>query len=137
MAYPVLSFANTSYAPTPPGTQRVSLRISANYPVKANAGVGSFRKVAGATEWMKLPAGLIDNSSDTATPDVFDLKVDPGYDYAFTFKGAAMAVAPGAASVQVGFGLFANDVSLLSDLGGSKSAKGPAAGIVGAAYFRT
>lgn len=137
MPYPVLSFANTSYAVTPHGTQRVSLRIEANYPVQANAGVGAFRKLPGAAEWIKLPAGLIDNSSDTATPDVFDLKVDPGFEYAFTFKGAAMAVAPGAASVQVGFGLFANDVGLLSDLGGGKTAQGPAAGLVGAAYFRT
>jgi len=137
MTYPVLSYANTSYAQTPPGTQRVSLRLSAPYPVQANAGVGAFRKPPGGAAWTTLPSGVIDNSSNTATPDVFDLKVDPGFEYAFSFKGAAMAVAPGATSVNVGFGLFANDVQLLTDFGGPKSAQGPAAGLVGAAYFRT
>lgn len=137
MPYPVLSFANVTYAVMPQGIRRASLRIQAPYPVIANAGVGAFRQVPGANNWMKLPTGLIDNSSDTVTPDVFDLSVEPGFEYAFTFKGSAVAVAPGVNAVEVSFGLFADDVVLLSDLGGSKRAAARAAGIVGAAYFRT
>lgn len=137
MPYPVLSFANTTFVQMPPGTTRVSLRLDASYPVQANAGVGAFRKPPGANSWTVLPSGVIDNSSNTATPDVFDLPVQPGFEYAFSFKGAAMAVAPGANQVSVGFGLFANDVALIDDLGGPKPAQAAAAGIVGAAYFRT
>ncbi len=137
MPYPVLSFSNPSYAAVPAGTQRVSLRISAPYPVQANAGVGAFRKPIGATSWTSLTSGGIDNSSATTTPDDFELKVDPGYEYAFTFKGAAMAVTPGANVVEASFELLADNGTVLHSLGSPQRANGAAAGIVGTAYFRT
>lgn len=137
MPYPVIQFANQQFDPLPAGARRAGLLVAAPYPVLANAGVGAFSRQVGTTEWTKLPAGGIDNSSDTTTPDRFEVDVQAGFEYAFTFKGQAVAVAPGANAVSAGFTLYADDVVPVSDLGGVQKAKGSAAGIVGAAYFRT
>ena len=138
-----LEFFSADWFDIPSVAREVRLRIVANPPVAAGAGIVGFaRRLATDAEpqpaWARLPwNGVIDNVPQSAEPPVVHLALRRGLEYVLRFQGQAHLLMPGFAEIECGFVLEDDSGLPLENFGGSRKVQNVrAAAINGQTFFR-